>query len=145
MINKLTSRREAEEYRYGQWGGNPSGRAYDPERCAEEVMERERGGLFHQCTRRPGLGPDGIFCRQHSPEYEAKKRAEWQAKYDAEREADERRYERMTAKDDALDLLADVARWIHSNRALAEEDEWLGRIRDAIAGNVAVMERMEQA
>lgn len=77
------------EKRYGKWAGCPNGRAYDPKRCAEEVQESIRGGLFHQCARKPGYGPDGLFCRQHDPA-EVKRRSDESARLDKERRDRER-------------------------------------------------------
>lgn len=53
-----------EDRRYGQWGGNPKGFAYDPQYCCEEVW---RGTYkFGQCTRKRGNGPDALYCKQHA-------------------------------------------------------------------------------
>lgn len=82
-MSQFKSRAEAEKYRYGCWGGNPNGEAYDPKCCAERVCGSGRGDMPHQCTKKPGFGPDGIFCKQHDPEYVAKKDAERNAKDNA--------------------------------------------------------------
>ena len=63
-----TTRQEAEKYRYNQWGGNPRGTAFDADRCAEEVP-RSGGWLFYQCSRKPGHGPDALFCKQHAKRF----------------------------------------------------------------------------
>ena len=68
MRGPLT-RAEAEKYRYCTWAGDQKGRAFDPARCAHEVYER---GLFYQCSRKPGHGPDEIFCKQHAKRLAAK-------------------------------------------------------------------------
>ena len=49
--------------RYGQWAGNPAGKSADKARCAEEVW---RDFLSHQCSRKNGHGPEGIYCKQHA-------------------------------------------------------------------------------
>ena len=63
MIDKPRTREEAEAYRYGEWPGNPKGNAYLPARCAFEVSS---GWLFAQCARKPGHGPDELYCKQHA-------------------------------------------------------------------------------
>ena len=57
--------------RYGQWAGSPEGSPEDPTLCIEEVS---RGFFFHQCSRKRGKGPDGLYCTQHVPETVAAKR-----------------------------------------------------------------------
>lgn len=55
---------EAKRYRYGDGPSNPKGNGYDEHRCAEEVSDD--GWHWHQCSRKLGHGPDGIFCKQHA-------------------------------------------------------------------------------
>ena len=63
------TRAEAETWRYGQWSGNPEGRLFDPARCAYSVSDA--GGYIEtQCSRKPGHGPDGLFCKQHAARIE---------------------------------------------------------------------------
>lgn len=57
---------EAEEYRYGVWGGRPAGMPYRPGYCAFEVFPAERGAMHHQCLRRSGHGPAGLYCGLHA-------------------------------------------------------------------------------
>ena len=50
---------------YGAWAGNPYGH---PERwgdCIAEVHDAT-SGLFYQCQRKRGHGPDQRFCKQHA-------------------------------------------------------------------------------
>ncbi len=56
---------EARTWRYGQWGGNPNGRPYNPKKCAYAVMS-EGFCIDYQCLRKPGHGPHGMFCRNHA-------------------------------------------------------------------------------
>lgn len=56
---------EAKRYRYNKWGGNPRGNHYDSSRCADEAYDSV-SRMFYQCSRKPGHGPDGIFCKQHA-------------------------------------------------------------------------------
>jgi len=53
--------------RYGVWGGRPKGIPEDPSRCIEEVY----GGrwIHHQCSRKRGHGPDGLYCKQHAKQH----------------------------------------------------------------------------
>lgn len=66
MSKEPRTRKEAELFRYGKSGIRPSGSPYDPARCAAVVPEGGRSVLFRQCGRKPGFGPDGIFCKQHA-------------------------------------------------------------------------------
>ncbi len=74
-------KKQADGFRYyNVWAGNPKGRKGDPARCAEEISPNERGGAAHcyQCTRKAVVGE---FCRQHSPEAEAQRKAVAHARY----------------------------------------------------------------
>jgi hypothetical protein len=52
--------------------GGPDGYAEDPRLCVEEIRSYESNWpSFHQCSRRRGHGPDGLYCRQHTPEVKA--------------------------------------------------------------------------
>lgn len=66
MLTPPKTRVEAEKYRYRVWGGEPKGRPYKPGQCAWEVHESGRGCLFYQCLRKPGHGPDALYCKQHA-------------------------------------------------------------------------------
>lgn len=57
--------------RYNVWAGNPQGRPYDPECCAESVLNWNH--LLYQCQKKPGHGPHGLFCKQHAKILEAKR------------------------------------------------------------------------
>lgn len=65
------TRAEAATYRYGQWAGFPSGRAWDSERCAATVADGGRSVLFHQCSRKAGKGPEGLYCGIHAKKADA--------------------------------------------------------------------------
>jgi hypothetical protein len=59
--------------RYGVWAGNPDGNPEDVTRCIEEVWNTGSAGWIpHQCSRKRGHGPDGLYCKQHA------KRHEWE-------------------------------------------------------------------
>ena len=53
---------EAEKRVYGDWAGNPKGHKYNSNQCAAEIGEY----IFYQCSRKPGHGPDGLYCKQHA-------------------------------------------------------------------------------
>ena len=52
---------------YGKWAGDPKGRPEDIHLCITEVYVPGRG-IFFQCLRKRGFGPDGLYCRQHDPD-----------------------------------------------------------------------------
>jgi len=58
------TKEEAAAKRYGAWAGRPKGYAFKSEQCAFEVMSE--GWTFHQCSRKPGHGPDSLYCKQHA-------------------------------------------------------------------------------
>jgi hypothetical protein len=66
MLEFPMTKAEAVKYRYNTWAGNPKGYSYQPERCAMEVYEQGRGMMFYQCSRKPGHGPDSLYCKQHA-------------------------------------------------------------------------------
>ena len=65
------------ERRYNVWAGNPQGRAEDATRCIEEIHESGRGGMFRQCDRKRGQGPDGLYCKRHSENFISESIATW--------------------------------------------------------------------
>ena len=64
MINPPKTIEEARAHRYGVWGGDPKGCAYEEGNCAESVRN-DMGPGAHQCARK---ATKGLFCGQHSPE-----------------------------------------------------------------------------
>jgi hypothetical protein len=66
---------------YGAWAGNPKGHPEDTSRCIESVMD---GFHSHQCIRKRGNGPDGLYCKQHDPQAvkarDTQRQREWDAK-----------------------------------------------------------------
>ena len=50
---------------YGQWAGNERGQAEDKTRCIESVYPPGRSFVPHQCYRKRGEGPLGLYCKQH--------------------------------------------------------------------------------
>lgn len=65
-MNDPMTRVEAENTRYRRWAGNPQGIAYAPALCAKNIPDGGRSVLFRQCRRKPGYGPDGLYCKQHA-------------------------------------------------------------------------------
>lgn len=63
----------SKERRYGKWAGNPNGTPEDETRCIQDVSNRDRSMGFHQCYRKRGHGPDGLYCFQHAPVTEKEK------------------------------------------------------------------------
>jgi len=66
MINPPKTQQQAAQLRYGAWAGLPKGRPYDPGKCAYEVGGNPPVMLFSQCLRKPGHGPDWLYCKQHA-------------------------------------------------------------------------------
>ena len=82
-------------------------------------------------------------CFQHHPDAVAKRRAEVEAKMQASSDRWNAARDREENERDAIDIAAEMARWIAANRELAAEDEWLGKIAERIASNSLVMEKMK--
>lgn len=81
------SREEAKNHWEHKRGYN-----FDFNRCAQGVQESGRSFGFHQCSRKPGHGPDGIYCKQHAPAnsdvkffYVYKVMRDWDSKYRIEK------------------------------------------------------------
>lgn len=77
MRYQPSSRKEAESIRYGAWAGHPKGNAYNPKYCAARTMTPGRGSLPTHCSRKPGHGPDGIYCKEHAIEFFPTKEETW--------------------------------------------------------------------
>ena len=63
MLRYPKTLEEAIQYRYGTWAGNPQGHPYKENRCAYEVWSQ---WVAHQCQRKNGYGPEGLYCKQHA-------------------------------------------------------------------------------
>lgn len=55
---------------YRAWAGSPNGTPENGEKCIEVVHDTGRSILSHQCSRRRGKGPDGLFCTVHAKRYD---------------------------------------------------------------------------
>ena len=64
MVDPLTKEQAAKQ-RYGGWAGLPNGRPFDAAHCAYTVQPAA-SVRFLQCSRKPGHGPDELYCRQHA-------------------------------------------------------------------------------
>lgn len=62
MFHEPKTRAEAAAYRYGRWAGKPFGNGYDHAKCAAEVAD---GWMHKQCAKKPGHGPDALYCKTH--------------------------------------------------------------------------------
>lgn len=57
------TRAEAEKKKYGP---SYDSRSFDEEHCAATVFGPYRP---YQCTRKPGHGPDHLYCKQHAKQF----------------------------------------------------------------------------
>lgn len=65
----LTGKIRNGKRRYGVWAGNENGQAENTTRCIAEVAP-ECGWTHHQCSRKRGHGPNGLYCKQHGKKAE---------------------------------------------------------------------------
>lgn len=85
----------------------------------------------------------GFLCSIHTPEARKKRKDDWEAKYRAENAAADARYKRQEDKEDAFDILVELARWMYKNQDLIEADEWLNDIALKMATNEALQEALK--
>lgn len=64
MISGPHNLEEARKYSYDQTGINPQGIGFATWKCAAEIAVSD--WHYAQCSRKPGYGPDKIFCKQHA-------------------------------------------------------------------------------
>jgi hypothetical protein len=69
MIDAPTTADEAAKITYGRVDTFRRGTPYTPTRCAYEVSEPPWYIEYHQCNRKPGYGPDGLYCKQHAKRF----------------------------------------------------------------------------
>lgn len=80
-MNNPATKAEAAKLTYGL----PSARrAYDPAKCCKGVWSGGRASMQSQCSRKPGFGPDGLYCKQHDPEAVERRRKAASDKYERE-------------------------------------------------------------
>lgn len=75
----------------------------DPKRCKAQVTDGGAWSRTYQCTRKAGA--DG-WCGQHHPDAAARRKAERDAKWEAQRKRDERIWRRPREYQEALCLIA---------------------------------------
>lgn len=80
---------ECLKYRYGAWAGL-AGARYHPEHCCEPVYSQDKWSREHQCNRRNGHGPEGLYCKQHDPAVVKARRSE-QSRKDYEKWNEDRK------------------------------------------------------
>jgi len=78
-IGDPKTRAEAEAKLYGRYK-----KQYDPTKCAAEVASGDRFPAYYQCTKKPGKGPDRLYCGTHCPEAAERRNKERLAKYASE-------------------------------------------------------------
>lgn len=59
--------------RYGVTSARPNGAPEDPTKCIEGVWGGYLSMFEHQCTRKRGYGPNGLYCKQHAAKQEPSK------------------------------------------------------------------------
>ena len=57
--------------RYSEWAGNPAGVPENTNHCVIEVCSNF---IPHQCYRKRGHGPEGLYCKQHAAKSETWRR-----------------------------------------------------------------------
>lgn len=123
MIDPPKSRAEAEMLTYGHFQKTP----YDPKHCCFSVWDSTMGfGRSYQCTRKPGFGPDKLYCKQHDPaaqEARDKKREEkWKLKDRAERPK-WYAYEMLALLKESQSMAIDGGSWRKRRDALIKQIE----------------------
>jgi hypothetical protein len=76
--------------------------------CIATVTPNERGGFArsHQCTRKRGHGPDGLYCKQHDPAAVSRREAELRRRYDEKMNRRMRPVHQMETFRSALEKIA---------------------------------------
>ena len=66
MHNPPKTRAAAFGCRYGYTDTRFEGIPYDARHCAYRIYKHPSPMMSHQCSRRPGHGPDALYCKQHA-------------------------------------------------------------------------------
>jgi len=66
MFNSPKTLEEAKKLTYGKKWGIKRIKHYDDKYCAYAVSEGRRTHTWWQCSRKPGHGVAGLYCRQHA-------------------------------------------------------------------------------
>lgn len=81
------------------WKPDRLGGRVDMERCRASVHDGGRGCGFHQCGRKKVVEVDGIgYCKQHSPQGQAKRDRERDERHREEMDSFQRRESRNKAR-----------------------------------------------
>jgi len=79
----------------------------DKTRCIKSIHGGERWPSFHQCRRKRGYGPDGLYCKIHDPEAVKKRKEESHARLEFKIKLDADRGLRSSS---TSDLIAELER-----------------------------------
>ena len=98
----------------------------DQTRCIERVWSGSTLMGDHQCSRKRGHGPGGLYCKQHDPEAVKKRKEESGRKWAAEWAAQRQKNRRNTASRYLFEGLKAIADGANDARATAKAlvDEW---------------------
>ena len=66
MIDPPLTSADASTRTYGRDTGLYHAAKYTPTRCAYSVSGPSYYISSHQCSKKPGHGPDGLYCKQHA-------------------------------------------------------------------------------
>lgn len=103
------------------------GRDYAPvgpvfTQCCERVTVYDNGWpRSHQCKRKNGHGPDGAYCKTHSPETVAEKQKARQEKWDMEMEAFRLRSKLQANASAMLGIIRQIAKGHNDPRQLCAD------------------------
>ena len=123
-MREVTTKEQAQAQTYGP---SYSAAPYDSTRCVASVWDDWSN---HQCHRKPGHGPAGLYCKQHDPAAKAARDAKRDAAWDAERKAMEARERLRLAERAVIDAAVAATR---------QAGTW-----DAVADAVLAMEQAKQ-
>jgi hypothetical protein len=82
------------------------------------VSTNERWPKYHQCSRKRGFGPDGLYCKQHDPAAEKERRQTSAERWGKEQRKRMAPYRRV---DIARRALLAIAEGVNDARAAAAE------------------------
>ena len=82
-------------------------RRENPELCIEHVFSNARGESPHQCKNKRGFGPNGEFCKTHSPDAVEARRNAANARWRSKIERQNRPIETLNAYRQALEAISE--------------------------------------
>ncbi len=86
---------EIPEYYGFAWAKRPP----NPKRCIVSVHDTGRSVGFHQCEKKRGYGPEGLYCSVHNPVKVAERDAKRNANYNAQNQIRQRESENAAVGD----------------------------------------------